>query len=501
MPTEDCLSDQINDAVIAAWKPAPLVPHSVLHGILLCASPAVKWRQRGVVVSTALLWGICALTAFVSVYAEQPYKCHGPPSTWQPPERGTVAYGFHLCGEEGHWKLELLGSLFFVGGGIGVLIGGRLADVIGRYNATMLMLSFQVLGLVGCATAPTYSMYVACRVLTGFGSLGYCPASFAAAYEWIVPGWRMAVGIGLFNIAYAFGEFGAVALALLVNGWREFTLAIAIVAFIGSLLVAALMRESPSWLYSQPGREREALELLGQASGVVHIHEDGKECATEVATQDAQSLSQGLRASGDSSVACISQVKDADWVYNRFATWAMTFLFFTCATSFYGISLEVAGLGNDIYESAAYSAAIEPPACVLAVLLIGRPSLGRRMTNIILFAGGGIACLLMVVIANGYSARIACMMCGKFFLSAAFSNIYFWASELYVPACRGQGLALCSFAAKIGSILAPINAGMLGTIGTYGAFGTLGVCASLVCWAFLPETAIQTSAKDEADKA
>lgn len=474
VPSKETELDAIDNAVIEAWKPAPPSPASALHGIVLWSSPAVKCRQRSVVAGACIIWALSAMAVFASNYAEQPFNCAGPPT----PERGTIAKAFKLCGDEGKWKLQLLQSLYFVGGGIGVLIGGWLSDAIGRYKAIILMQLWEVLGLIGCATAQNYTMYACFRTLTGAGAIGVGPASFALPCEWIPPGWRVAVGVGMINLAYVFGEFGSIGLALLFNGWRAFLWATAVTMLVGTLVAAALMKESPAWLYTQSGKQEQALALLDQGSVDKDSLQKAQPCLEQPPTN-------------------VVQVKDADWVYKRYATWIMAFCWFTCSMTYFGISLGVGGLGSNIYESAAYSAAIEPPSYLFAILVMQRPWPGRRWTNAGLFGAGGIACLLMVVMHGEYGTRIACMMCGKFFLSAAFGFVYLYAAELFVPACRGQGLAVCSFAARLGAIVAPLNAGALGATGSYVTFGILSLIAAVVGWVFLPETVGTVSSAQE----
>eukprot|EP00959_Pyramimonas_sp_CCMP1952_P406169 8512289-Pyramimonas_sp.AAC.2 len=83
------------------------------------------------------------MVTFLSAYIARPIKdaqCNSETSYDVGPVIDGVAreWGLMCAGE---WKLELIGTVYFVGGFVGVSVGGWMSDCYGRRTATLALLS------------------------------------------------------------------------------------------------------------------------------------------------------------------------------------------------------------------------------------------------------------------------------------------------------------------------------------------------------------------------
>src|SRR3982750_4644089 len=63
----------------------------------------------------------------------------------------------------------VVSSLLFPGAAVGALLGGKLADKLGRKGSLLVCAGLFLVGAIICATAPNVGVMVAGRILLGFG--------------------------------------------------------------------------------------------------------------------------------------------------------------------------------------------------------------------------------------------------------------------------------------------------------------------------------------------
>jgi len=66
-------------------------------------------------------------------------------------------------------EATVVSSLLFPGAAIGALLGGRLADWLGRKGSLLVCAGLFLLGALGCASAPNVEVMVAARIILGLG--------------------------------------------------------------------------------------------------------------------------------------------------------------------------------------------------------------------------------------------------------------------------------------------------------------------------------------------
>jgi sugar porter (SP) family MFS transporter len=160
---------------------------------------------------------------------------------------------------------ELVVSMVLVGATIGAISGGRLADRFGRRLTLIATSLIFVAGAIICATAPSFTILVAGRVVVGL-AIGLSSTTVPVyisetappeARGWQVSLFQLAITIGIlaaYLVDYAFAESAA---------WR-WMLGLAVVP--GAILGLGMifLPESPRWLakYAHPEAARSVLARI-----------------------------------------------------------------------------------------------------------------------------------------------------------------------------------------------------------------------------------------------
>ncbi|XP_014112202.1 PREDICTED: solute carrier family 22 member 13 isoform X2 [Pseudopodoces humilis] len=172
----------------------------------------------------------------------------------------------------------------------------------------------------------------------------------------------------------------------------------------------------------------------------------------------------------------------------RKVTLIMSCVWFVNSFVYYGLSLNVTNFGLDIYLTQLAFGAVEIPARVGCIFILQR--FGRRKTQAVLLVLSGLVCLIITGIPEDQPmATTVLATIGKFAASASFSTSYVYAAELFPTVVRQTGVGLCSMAARVAAILAPL----VRLLGQHhraipmGIFGSAPVLGGLLC-VLLPET-------------
>src|SRR5450432_2697929 len=184
-----------------------------------------------------------------------------------------LAPGWHLT--YGQSAMMLLSS--GVGAIVGSLIGGQIADIIGRKKIIWGGGLIFSLGAAGCAAIPdgAWIMFSLLRFVVGFGSIAAISAQNPLVVEITPTRYRTFVS-SMMVVPVALGTMFAVMISaslLPVIGWRGVA-ATGAMPIVTSLLIAWIAPESVRWLLSR-GRNadarREAAKLLGVAESSIAL--------------------------------------------------------------------------------------------------------------------------------------------------------------------------------------------------------------------------------------
>src|SRR3954454_11596117 len=152
----------------------------------------------------------------------------------------------------------VVSSLLFPGAAFGALLGGKLADVLGRKGSLLVCAGLFLVGALICATAPNVYVMTVGRILLGFGvgaAATTCPLCLAE----MAPAHRRGRMVTINELMSVTGQFLAFAmnarLDALIKGphvWR-WMLAVAIIPAIGLFVGMFFLPDSPRW-YAVRGR-------------------------------------------------------------------------------------------------------------------------------------------------------------------------------------------------------------------------------------------------------
>ncbi|XP_014390878.1 PREDICTED: solute carrier family 22 member 7 isoform X5 [Myotis brandtii] len=445
-------------------------------------SPTLRCGEKGRVV------GSCRVS---------PPQCHalraGSTTTRSSPPPLQRRYLSQEAG--GHWDLvceqkglnRATSTFFFVGVLVGAVAFGYLSDRFGR-RRLLLVAYVSALGM-GLATAASvsYIMFVITRTLTGTALAGFTIIVMPLELEWLDVGHRTVAGV----LSSTFWTGGVMLLALvgyLIRDWRWLLLAVTLPCVPG-IISLWWVPESARWLLTQ-GRVEEAHRYLLCCARL-----NGRPVG-----EDSLSL-EALRkvAAAERVVRRPSYLDLLRTPRLRHISLCCMMVWFGVNFSYYGLSLDISGLGLNMYQTQLLFGAVELPAKLLVYLSVRHA--GRRLTQAEMLLGAALTLGFRLLVPTDsafcpepsppekvyWSTALA--VTGKGFSEAAFTTVYLFTSELYPTVLRQTGMGLTALVGRLGGSLAPL-ATLLDGVWlslpklTYGGIALLAACTALL----LPET-------------
>nr|KAF6363640.1 solute carrier family 22 member 7 [Pipistrellus kuhlii] len=494
-----------NVALLALW-PRILLPMNFLLPIFLAAVPAHHCVLPGAPAHVSQdMWleahlprepdgTLSSCFRFTSAQAlpnttlggegQSPGELPGAPSTepcplgWEYDHSefsSTIATEWDLvCEQKGLNKAT--STFFFIGVLVGAVAFGYLSDRFGR-RRLLLVAYVSALGMgLACAASVNYIMFVITRTLTGTALAGFTIIVMPLELEWLDVGHRTVAGV----LSSTFWTGGVMLLALvgyLIRDWRWLLLAVTLPCVPG-IVSLWWVPESARWLLTQ-GRVEEARRYLLCCARL-----NGRPVG-----EDSLSL-EALR-----KVAAAERVVRRPSYLDLFRTPRLRHISLCCMMvwfgvnfSYYGLSLDLTGLGLNMYQTQLLFGAVELPAKLLVYLSVRHA--GRRLTQAGTLLGTALTlgCRLLVSAEKVYWST-ALAVVGKGFSEAAFTTAYLFTSELYPTVLRQTGMGLTALVGRLGGSLAPLAALLDGVWPslpklTYGGIALLAACTALL----LPET-------------
>jgi len=355
----------------------------------------------------------------------------------------------------------------------GVLAGnfliGKLADSYGRRTIGLILVPFTI-GTMVASTFLTFDWvsYAIWRFLHGVMNGGLGVSMTVLSLELVENSYwsyLCCAGAGIFGIGLAI----LAVLARIFNTWRGLT-------FITSLpnlylvYVVYKMPESPRWLYSI-GRFAEAetiMQDIAETNGSDprfrlkkprEAHPSGDVSMTSsfnenVAHHEAQN-SNPQNANLDTSNTKESGLDIFKSKPTRTRLLAMVITWFSASLIYYGLTLGAGDLGDNVYQSTAYSGFSELPGYVLTIIMMEQSYFGRKRTAMIFYSFTFIFMVLIDIFDLNGKSKLILALSAKMLISGAFAIIYTYCCELFPTTVRSVGLGWSSMSARIGGILAP----------------------------------------------
>ncbi|KAL1229855.1 Organic cation transporter 1 [Trichinella pseudospiralis] len=336
---------------------------------------------------------------------------------------------------------------FNIGGLFGNFFIGHIADRYGRKIALFLMLA--VISMFGTASAFATDIYtyVALRFLVGFTFPALFSLPFVIGIELSGPQYRIMLNTAFctfFGLSFCFLCF----IASLLRNWKHLlivTSAPSAVYFIFWWIIP----ESPRWLLLQK-RYSQATDILVHAA---RFNRRRSVCRQDIYEKCRQvgAAEQEQQASYESKPTVLDLFRTPNL---RKIAILVTYIWLVNSTVYNGLIYDVPNMQLNDYANLALSAAVEVPASLITWPMMNH--LGRRwsLTSTMLF--GGAVTLSAIFFANTHpwvEGGLAAV--GKFAITASFTIIYAYASELYPTESRAIGIGWSSLIALLGVITAP----------------------------------------------
>jgi major inositol transporter-like SP family MFS transporter len=389
----------------------------------------------------------------------------------------------------------VVSSLLFPGAAFGALLGGRIADWLGRKNSLIVCAVIFLVGALGCALAPSVALMVIARILLGFGvgaAAVACPLYLAE----MAPAERRGRMVTINELMIVTGQMLAFAINALLavtiedtHVWR-IMLGVAAVPAVVLLIGMFLLPESPRW-FGARGR-------IDEARGVLTLSRTPDQVEVEVADIVATA-----KAEGDSRNHAWHALRDNRWMrrllWIGFGLAAVQQATGINTVNYYAPSiLTQSGLG----DQAALIATIGVGVTSVVMTIVGIWLLGfvpRRRMLLIGFGGVVGSQLLLAFLftlpqsdAASYTILAGMMLFVAFVQAFIGTGVWLMLSEIFPLAIRGLAMGLAVFVlwtvnAFISFVFPQVVEG-IGSTPTFLLFAAINAVSLFFVWRAVPET-------------
>lgn len=214
-----------------------------------------------------------------------------------------------------------------------------------------------------------------------------------------------------------------------------------------SIFIMFLVPESPRWLLLR-GRVQEAEDIINEAASANGLSIP----KISLEKSSGPNAKPGGTPSENFSLLSLFKRKSI-----RTTTMVMVISFVVNGIGYFGISMSVSRLGDDMYVNFALAGLVEVPSYLVGTPLLDR--IGRQKSNFIFTFGVAIACWWCMRLQQAEVVNSMLVTCtalfGKFCVSATNAVLYTYAAELYPTVVRNMALGVLTVSARIGAIAAP----------------------------------------------
>ncbi|XP_072371950.1 organic cation/carnitine transporter 2-like [Scyliorhinus torazame] len=375
------------------------------------------------------------------------------------------------------WKGPFTASVFFFGMLCGSLISGQVSDRYGRKIILFISMAVHAVFSLFLVTAQSWEMFAILYFIVGLAQITRYIVMFILGSEILGKAERIAFGTVGACLFVAVGYVILSIFAYFIRDWRVLLVALSL----PQILYVPLwwfIPESPRWLLSQ-GRDTEAkaiLQAAAQRNGITTT----AEILENIIDQECMLPTGDIR-----TVTYLDLVRTSNI---RNVTVVSVLVWMIASVGYYGLSFNTPNMHGDPYVNCFICAAAEMAAYVITWILL-RTSPRRISIACIVGCSGVVLLLTQIIPPSHYVLTVIMAMVGKFGYSAVWSMIFVFSAELYPTVVRSMGIAACSMASMIATIISPYIA-YLGThnkILPFVLMGSLSIVAGMLCLV-LPET-------------
>ena len=390
----------------------------------------------------------------------------------------------------------VVSALLFPGAALGALLGGKLADALGRKGSLLVCAGLFLVGALSCAVAPNFEVMLIARIILGLG-VGAAAATCPLFLAEMAPAHRRGRMVTINELMIVTGQM----LAFIMNAvldqlihdnhvWR-WMLAVAAIPAIALLIGMFFLPDSPRW-YAIRGR-------LDETERVLNLSRDEVEATGEFNVISAHAK----RDQAEDKGAAFRDLKTYKWM--RRTLWiGIGLATVQQATGINTVNyyaptiLKSTGLG----DSAALIATIAVGVTSVVMTIVGIILLGKYNRRPLLLTGFAgvvgaqiILALSFLLAESGFRSYLilAAMLLFVAFVQGFIGTlVWLLLSEIFPMAIRGFAMGIAVFVlwcvnAAI-SFIFPILVAAAGPTLTFAVFAVINVCSILFVKKFVPET-------------
>lgn len=382
---------------------------------------------------------------------------------------------------------EIAVSAVLIGAVIGAIIGGKLADWLGRKKTLIAMGGIFGIGAILTAIAPSLWPFVAFRILVGIG-IGASSVVAPMYTTEQAPPERRGQMVFLFQFFVTAGILGAYIIDLVFAdmglSWR-WMFGVAVIPGVALSVGMFLLRDTPRW-YASKGRWDEAKSVLARAAPGEEDEQLGAIRKNIEQTEHSswrELLRKGLRA------ALIAGILLA--VFQQFTGINTVIYYAPIVVGYTGFGPKSGSL-----EGAIIVGVVNVLATIVAIFLVDR--VGRRALLLT-----GVTGMLITLAAMGVMFRIGASHVGIILLITLLVYIVcfaiglgpvYWlmSSEIFPNRLRGSGASASTTANWGANLLVSITfLTLINSIGqsvTFWIYGFFALLCLIYVWRAIPET-------------
>jgi MFS transporter, OCT family, solute carrier family 22 (organic cation transporter), member 4/5 len=278
-------------------------------------------------------------------------------------------------------------------------------------------------------------------------------------------------------------------IAYVFNTWRSLYIASSVPSILFLVIVLPFVSESPRWclIRGKMNRAMTTMRKIAKTNGkhlpdhvVLALDDDVNSDSSKAQSHGKTELESKEAVTGSLIDVLLSPL-------TRIRLFLAVLINFLCSVVYYGLSLNVVNLGNNLYLNVLLNAVAEMPAFLLTAILLDK--FGRKPLAIGTQWFSGLFCIVGSLLTGQRSLKVVRMVCGIlgiFGMAGTYNLLFIYTIELFPTVVRNAALGCATQAAQMGAILSPFVVVLGGGI-PFAVFGFCGIVGGMLAF-FLPET-------------